>query len=128
MTQHIPTVARLLIGLVFIAAFIADVTGKVQPPEPEAAQAFMDMLGSSGLLYLVKILELAGGLALLSGFFVPLALLVLAPIIVNIAFFHGALDPSGSVFSVVLIALWVVAASAHRAVFMPLLQAKRRDA
>jgi len=66
------------------------------------------------------------GLALISGFFVPLALLVLAPIIVNIAFFHVALDPSGLMVAVVLAVLWVGNAVAHRSLFLPLLQARAR--
>jgi putative oxidoreductase len=124
MKKHVPTIVRVLTGLIFIGSAIAGMMGKAPPPEPEAAQAFMGVLYSSGLLYLVKVLELAAGLALLSGFFVPVALLVLAPILVNIAFFHFALDPAGRIVGVVLIALWVANAMAHRAVFLPLLQAR----
>jgi putative oxidoreductase len=82
----------------------------------------MGMLLSSGLLYLVKILELLCGLALLSGRLVPLALLVLAPIIVNICFFHMALDPSGLPVGVILAVLWGGAGVAHRSVFLPLVR------
>ena len=110
----------------FVGSSIAGMMGKAPPPEPEAAQAFMGVLLSSGLLYLVKILELLCGLALISGFFAPLALLVLAPIIVNIAFFHVALDPSGFMVAVVLSGLWVGNAMAHRSLFVPLLQARAR--
>jgi uncharacterized membrane protein YphA (DoxX/SURF4 family) len=124
MKKYFPTTVRVLTGLLFTGAAIAGVMGKVPPPEPEAAAAFMGVLFSSGLLYLVKILELLSGLALISGFFVPLALLVLAPIIVNIAFFHVALDPSGLMIAVVLVALWVGNAMAHRAVLLPLLRAR----
>lgn len=67
---------------------------KVLPTETEAAQAFMCVLFSSGLLDLVKVLEVVSGQHLISGFFVALVLLVLAPIIVNSAFFHVALGPS----------------------------------
>jgi len=124
MKKFLPTILRVLTGLLFIGSAIAGMMGKVPPPEPEAAQAFMDVLMSSGLLYLVKILELVCGLALVSGFFVPLSLLVLAPILVNIAFFHAALDPSGLMVAVVLTALWVGNAMAHRAEFLPPLRAK----
>ena len=126
MKRRFPTVVRVLTGLLFTASAIAGMMGKVPPPEPEAAKAFMDVLLSSGLLYLVKALELLCGLALISGFFVPLALLVLAPIIVNIAFFHVALDPSGLMVAVVLAVLWVGNAVAHRSLFLPLLQARAR--
>ena len=125
MKKHIPTAVRLLTGLMFTGSAIGGMMGKVPPPEPEAAQAFMGVLFSSGLLYLVKILELLCGLALIAGFFVPLALLVLAPIIVNIAFFHVVLDPSGFMVAVVLIGLWVGNAMSYRSEFLPLLRAKR---
>jgi putative oxidoreductase len=121
MKKYLPTAVRILLGLMFVGSSIAGMMGKAPPPEPEAAQAFMGVLLSSGLLYLVKILELLCGLALISGFFAPLALLVLAPIIVNIAFFHAALDPSGLMVGVVLTALWVGNAMAYRTVFAPLL-------
>jgi putative oxidoreductase len=126
MKKYIPTTVRVLTGLMFTGSAIAGMMGKVPPPEPEAAQAFMGVLFSSGLLYVVKVLELLCGLALISGFFVPLALLVLAPIIVNIAFFHVALDPSGLMVAVVLAVLWVGNAVAHRSLFLPLLQARAR--
>jgi putative oxidoreductase len=122
MTARLTTAARILLGIMFTGAAIAGVMGKVPPPEPEAAEAFMGMLLSSGLLYLVKILELLCGLALLSGRLVPLALLVLAPIIVNICFFHMALDPSGLPVSVILAVLWGGAGVAHRSVFLPLVR------
>ena len=126
MKRYIPTTVRVLTGLMFTGSAIAGMMGKIPPPEPEAAQAFMGVLFSSGLLYVVKVLELLCGLALISGFFVPLALLVLCPIIVNIAFFHAALDPSGLMVAVVLAALWVGNAVAYRSLFVPLLQARAR--
>jgi putative oxidoreductase len=124
MKKYLPTTIRVLTGLMFTGSAIAGMMGKIPPPEPEAAQAFMGLLASSGLIYLIKVLELLCGLALISGFFVPLALLVLAPIIVNIAFYHVALDPAGMMVAVVLVALWVGNAMAHKSIFHPLLQAR----
>lgn len=124
MKKYVPTILRVLMGLMFTGSAIAGMMGKVPPPEPEAAQVFMGVLYSSGLLTFVKILELLCGLALISGFFVRLALLILAPIIVNIAFYHVALDPSGLMVGVVLIALWVANGLAYRKEFLPLLRAR----
>jgi uncharacterized membrane protein YphA (DoxX/SURF4 family) len=124
MKRVFPTVVRILLGLMFAGAAIAGMLGKVPPPEPEAARDFMGMIFASGLLYLVKVTELLCGLALLSGFFVPLALVVIAPVIVNIAFFHASLDPAGLVVSAVLIALWTTNAWFHRAELSPLLRAR----
>jgi uncharacterized membrane protein YphA (DoxX/SURF4 family) len=125
MRPHLFTAARVLLGFLFTASAIAGMLGKVPPPEPEAAQQFMGILLTSGLLTLVKVLELLGGLALLSGRFVSLALLVLAPILVNIGFFHLSLDPSGIPVGVVLGGLWVATAWSQRAVLAPLLQVQQ---
>jgi putative oxidoreductase len=122
--KHVPTIARILLGLAFTGAAIAGLMGKAPPPEPEAAKVFMGAVVGSGLIYVVKVLELLSGLALLSGFFVPLALAVLAPIIVNIAFFHFVLDPSGIVPAVVLIVLWAAVVKGSQEAFKPLLQMK----
>jgi putative oxidoreductase len=124
MKKYMPSALRVLTGLMFTGSAIGGMMGKAPPPEPEAAQVFMGVLFSSGLLYFVKILELICGLALISGLFVRLALLVLAPIIVNIAFFHLALDPSGFMVAIVLVGLWVANALQYRSDFLPLLQAR----
>jgi putative oxidoreductase len=124
MEKHGSTVTRLLLGLMFTAAAVAGMMGKIPPPEPEQAQLFMGMLASSGLIFLVKISELVCGLALLSGRFVPLALLVLAPIVVNISFYHVSLDPAGIPASVVLLGLWGANAFFSREAFGQLFQAK----
>jgi putative oxidoreductase len=120
--RYAPTILRVVLGLMFTGSAIAGVLGKAPPPASEAAQAFMGTLASSGLIHLVKAVELACGLALLSGFFVPLALVVLAPILVNILFFHAALEPAGLIVSVALTALWMGNVIANRATLFPLLQ------
>ena len=124
MKKHLPTVLRILLGLIFTAASIAGFTGKVPPPEPEPAQAFMGVLLSSGLLYIIKLLELICGLALMSGYYVPLALVVLAPIITNILFFGIALDPAGTMIGVTVSVLWILNAREHRTVLLPLLSSR----
>lgn len=124
MKKHLFTISRILLGLILTGAAIAGLTGNVPPPEPQSAQAFLGVLFSSGLLQVVKILELVAGLALLSGFFVPIALVVMAPIVVNIMYFHTVLDPSGMVITVALAILWGANAWAHKTLFLPLLRAR----
>jgi uncharacterized membrane protein YphA (DoxX/SURF4 family) len=52
-------------------------------------------LAASGYtMYVVKVVELLAGIALIAGQFVPLALVMLAPIVVNIALFHLVLAPN----------------------------------
>lgn len=70
--------------------------------------------------------QLFAGLALISGFFAPLALVVLAPIIVNILYFHLSLDPVGIPVGIMLAVLAMVVANGYRNVFLPLLQPRMR--
>ena len=92
------TIARLLLGLIFVVFslnFWMHFIPVPMPPEGSPAAAFMGAIYGSGFLTLVKVLELAGGLLLLSGRFVNAALAVLGPIIVNIALFHIFLAQGG---------------------------------
>ena len=92
------TIARLLLGLIFVVFslnFWLQFMPIPMPPEGSAAANFMGAIYGSGFLTLVKVLELAGGLLLLSGRFVNAALAVLGPIVVNIALFHIFLAQGG---------------------------------
>ncbi|WP_245954273.1 hypothetical protein [Paenibacillus flagellatus] len=60
----------------------------ILPESPEAIR----LLGTGYLLVTEKSLELAGGLLLLSGRFVPLAAAALFPVTVNIVLFHAFVD------------------------------------
>ena len=57
----------------------------------------------------VKVLELAGGLLLLSGRFVNLALAFIGPIVVNIALYHFFLEQGGYPLPIALGVLSLVA-------------------
>ncbi|MGL6073177.1 MAG: DoxX family protein [Fimbriiglobus sp.] len=79
-----------LLGLVFVV-FGANFFLKFIPiPEgqPESAITYLTVLASSGYLTAIKILEIVGGLLTWTTRFTPLGLVILVPIIVNIAFFE----------------------------------------
>jgi hypothetical protein len=61
---------------------------------------------------------------LLSNRFVPLALVVLSPIVLNILAFHLFLEPSGTGLAVTILALELYLAWAHRRTYAPLLAAR----
>ncbi len=123
--RHLATAARILLGLVF---FVCGLDGFLhflpQPTEPpsEGAMALAMALFKSGYMFpLIKGTEVAAGALLLANRFVPLALVIIAPVIVNIFAFHAFLAPSGLVLASVLVALELALAWSHRAAYRPLL-------
>lgn len=120
------TAARLALGALLLFSVVNAVFQLApQPPMPEAAQAFMGGLMSSGYFFaLLKGAELLVALALLSNRFVPLALVVLAPITLNIALFHFILAPAGAAVGVVLLALHLATAWSRRDSYQTVLAAK----
>ena len=61
--------------------------------------------------------QVAGGILLLSNRFVPLALTLLGPVIVNILLFHVTMAPDGLPMALVVTALWSVVFFRARAAF-----------
>lgn len=82
------------------------------------------LVASGYLMTLVKGTEVLGGLLLLGGRQVPLALTLLAPIIVNILTFHVFLAPAGMALPLVLTALEIAVAWAWRDAFLPMFRAQ----
>jgi uncharacterized membrane protein YphA (DoxX/SURF4 family) len=122
LSRKLPTAARILLGLVF---FVFGLNGFLQflpaPPPPEAAAAFAGALFKTGYFFpMLKGIEVTAGVLLLSGRFVPLALALLAPIIVNIALFHVFLAPN-PVIPVLLLSLEIFLAWSYREAFAPML-------
>lgn len=122
--------ARLLLGAIFTVFGLNGFLHFLpQPPLAGTAAAFVGGLGASGYFFpLLKGTEVLAGLLLLSNRFVPLALTVLAPVVVNIVAFHAFLAPAGLGLPLVIVALGVYLAYTERATFAPLLQAKTHDA
>ena len=124
--KHLPTASRLFLGLVFTvfgANFFLHFLP--MPPAPARAAAFAGALFASGYLFpMLKTIEVVAGLLLLGGRFVPLALAVLAPIVINIVGFHLFLAPSGLALPAALLAAEVYLAWTYRAAFAPMLRAR----
>lgn len=127
LTKWLPTVARVLYGLLFVVfgaeAFLHFMPP--QPPPPPAAAAFAGGLFSAGyFVVLLKGAEVVTGLMLLTNRYVPLALVILAPIVINIVAFHVFLAPEGNAIAFAVLALQLYLAWVHRAAFAPLLVAR----
>src|SRR5438105_12604736 len=125
-TKHLPTAARIFLGLVFTVFGLNFFLHFIpQPPAPPQADAFVGALTASGyLMPLLKTSEVLAGLLLLRNRFVPLALTVLAPIVVNIVGFHLALAPGGLPVALAVLAAQLYLAWVHRAAFVPMLRAR----
>jgi uncharacterized membrane protein YphA (DoxX/SURF4 family) len=122
--------ARVLLGLVFFVfgldGFLHFMPQPTEPPSEAAMSLAIAFLKSGYLFPLIKGTEVTVGALLLANRFVPLALVVIAPVIVNIVAFHAFLAPSGLAVAGVLVVLEVALAWAHRAAYRPLLTARAR--
>ncbi|HEX2572635.1 MAG TPA: DoxX family protein [Polyangia bacterium] len=126
LTQKLPAVARIFLGLVF---FVFGLNGFLhflpQPPMSGPPADFVSALLATGyMMPFIKGTEVVAGLLLLGGLFVPLALTVLAPIVLNILGFHTLLAPSGFPMAAILVVLEGYLAWAYRDAFAPLLRAR----
>ena len=93
--QLLPSVFRILLGLVFFIFGLNGFLGFIPMPEHnEAGGAFLGALAATGYMFpVIKGTEVVSGLMLLANRFVPLALVLLAPVIINIVAFHTLLEP-----------------------------------
>lgn len=130
MSKKVTTVVRILFGLMFFVFGLNGFLNFLPKPTagmPEPALALLGALMHSGYLFsLIKGVEVVAGALLLSNFFVPLALALLAPIIVNIVAFHVLLAPSGAAMAVVILLIELYLAWSYREVFRPMLAARVR--
>ncbi|MGZ3692043.1 MAG: DoxX family membrane protein [Pseudobdellovibrio sp.] len=94
--------ARVLMGLIFLGSGIAFFFSTPPPMEGPIAEFFKGMMATHYFFYLLKGTEITCGLLLVSGFFVPLALVVLAPIILNIFLVHAFMMPQGLPLAIIL--------------------------
>jgi uncharacterized membrane protein YphA (DoxX/SURF4 family) len=128
MTRLLPTAARGLLGLLF---FVFGLNGFLNfmpmPPLAGPAGDFIGALAASGYMFpLIKGTEVLAGALLLAGRLVPLALVLLAPIIVNIVAFHLILAPGSYGMMALIIGLEVYLAWAYRDSFAGVLNPNAR--
>ncbi|MGE3262402.1 MAG: DoxX family membrane protein [Bacteriovoracia bacterium] len=96
---------RILLGLIFVASGVAFFLSTPPPMEGPIADFFKGMAATGYFFYLLKGTEIVAGLLLIAGMFVPLALIMLAPVILNIFLVHAFLMPSGLPLAIVLCVL-----------------------
>lgn len=110
MKNKLPLAARIILGLIFLLSGIVGLFNLVPPPDnlPQDMVTFMNgMMATKYLFPLVKGTEIVCGALLILGVFVPLALIVLAPVVLNIFLLHVFMQPSGLPIAVFIGALEV---------------------
>ena len=117
-------IARFLLGLIFLVfglnGFLHFIP-MAAPPSGTAAQ-FFGALYVSNYLAVIFLLQITSAILLLLNRYVPLALTLLAPIIVNILLVHLLMVPSGMPLAIVVTVLWGVVFLSVRSAFGGLLQ------
>jgi uncharacterized membrane protein YphA (DoxX/SURF4 family) len=118
--------SRFLLGVIFVVFGLNGFFNFLpMPPMPEAPMNFVMALANSGyLLALVKGMEVICGAMILSGLFLPLALVLLAPIVVNIVLFHTILAPEGAGMAFFILAMWALLVWCYRSHYTTLFAAK----
>ena len=94
------------------------------PPASPFALQYMTGLSVTHTFVVVFLIQLVAGILLLADFFVPLALAILAPIIVSILLFHSSLDPKGIGPGLLATLLWLVVFVSVRSFFAGLFTAR----
>jgi putative oxidoreductase len=111
-------IARILLGLVFVVFGLNGFLDFLPLPALTGlAGQFIGVLDASRFFVFVYALEILGGLLLLLNQFVPLALVLLGPVIVSIFLFHALLDRSELPLAVLVVVLWVLVAVQNKAHF-----------
>src|ERR1700687_5825696 len=105
-------IARYLLGLIF---FVFGLNGFLNfipmgaMPSGLAGQ-ILSVLVQSHYVHFVSAIQLAGGALLLINRYVPLALTLLGPVIVNILLYHLLLNHVGAPLAIVVAILWGILA------------------
>ncbi len=126
MKSKIQLASIYLLGLIY---FVFGLNGFLEfipapkDPMPEGAMALMNgFMASKYMFPFIKGTEVIGGLLLLSGFWRPVALIILAPITLNILAFHGILTPGIQfiIMPILMLVFHALAANKYWNVYQPM--------
>jgi putative oxidoreductase len=117
-------IVRTLMGLLFVFGAVVYFFNLFEPPPMEGPiKTFTEGLAASGyFMTLLKATELVCGIALIAGRFVPLALVILAPIVLNIFMVHLMLDRTGLPVAIFLVLAGIFLAYYYRERYTELLK------
>jgi putative oxidoreductase len=108
-------IARYLLGLIFLVFGLNGFLHFIPMPPPKGLAAqFGGAIFVSHYWVVIFGIQVIGGVLLLVNRFVPLALVLLGPVIVNIFFFHALMAPEGLPLAIVVVVLWVILALRYK--------------
>ena len=119
------TIARYLAGVIFLVMGLNGFLNFIPLPPPGGiARQFMGSLYASHYLWVIFGFQVVAGALLLANRWVPLAVAILAPVIVNILTFHGLMAPSGLPLALFVAVLWALIFVNVRTAFAGLFQSR----
>ena len=123
--KNASTIARYLLGFVFVVFGLNGFLHFIPMPAPTGlAGQYMGALYVSHYLSLIFLLQLVPGVMLLANRFVPLALTLLGPVVVNIFCYHAFMDNSGLPLALIIVVLWGLTFLGVRFAFAGLFRAR----
>ena len=123
MNSTFTIILRTILGLGLIFIGLGKLVHFGFMPTPtfsDDASLFMDSLNTGYVLTVVGILEISIGLLLVFNKWVPFALILLAPITINVLLFHLFLDPPGLVLAIIVLFLNAILIYKHWKSYRPL--------
>lgn len=117
-------IARILLGAIFVffGSNLIHPFLPMTPPPPGPMRDYMNGLFLSHYIIAIGVFQVIGGLLMLINRYVPLGLVILAPILVNILLVHFLMAPSGIPLACFVTLLWFLVywqvRSAFRGIFM----------
>ena len=119
------SISRFLLGLIFLIFGLNGFLHFIPMPPPSGvAGQFLGSMFVTKYLVFVFAIQLIGGVLLLINRYVPLALTILGPIIVNILLFHSLMNPEGLGLALFVTILWAVVFASVRSAFAGIFQAQ----
>lgn len=120
--KYVVLVCRILLGLIFFVFGLNNLLHFIHMPPPQGdALTWIGIMATHHWMNFVGVIMVVAGLLLLVNRFVPLALTLLAPIIVNILLYHALLWPHGAGPAIVALILELVMIAVYFRNFTPLL-------
>ncbi len=122
------TISRIVLGLIFFVFGLNGFLHFIPSPQYQGlAGQFLGVIFKSHLYVVVFLTQIVGGLLLLANRYLPLALLLLGPVLVNILSFHIFMAPRQIPLALVATALWLILFFRVRSAFSGVFVRKLRD-